>query len=87
MFKDTCVLFAAFFLLADPVALPLTRKGTAFFALGAALLGSRLDSEGFSIRSVGYAILSMNLLTPWLDLSFRPNPFKAKHPFKATYTP
>jgi electron transport complex protein RnfD len=80
------VLLTSFFLLADPVTLPLTRKGTAFFILGAALLSSRLSLEGFSIRSAGYAVLLMNLLTPWLDVWFKPIPYKTKRPLKATYS-
>ena len=80
------VLLMSFFLLADPATLPLTRKGTAFFVLGAALISSRLSPEGFSIRSAGYAVLLMNLLTPWLDVWFRPIPYKTKHPLKATYS-
>ncbi|MFH1800639.1 MAG: RnfABCDGE type electron transport complex subunit D [Candidatus Omnitrophota bacterium] len=80
------VLLTSFFLLADPVTLPLTRKGTAFFILGAALLSSRLNPEGFSILSAGYAILLMNLLTPWLDVWLKPIPYKTKHPLKATWS-
>lgn len=80
------VLFTSFFLLADPVTQPLTRKGTAIFVLGAALLSSRLGTEGFSIGSAGCAILLMNLLTPWLDLGFKPVPYKAKRQLKATYS-
>ena len=79
------VLWMAFFLLADPVAMPLTRKGTALFVLGAALLGSRLSPEGFSIRSAGGAILLMNLLTPWLDVWLKPAPYRPKNLLKATY--
>jgi len=79
------VLLTAFFLLADPVGQPLTRKGTVFFALGAALLSSRFSSEGFSTRSAGYAVLLMNLITPWLDVWLKPSPYKSKHPIKATY--
>lgn len=80
------VLLTSFFLLADPVTLPLTRKGTALFVLGAALLSSRLSPEGFSIRSAGYAVLLMNLLAPWLDIWLKPIPYKTKHPLKATYS-
>ena len=79
------VLFTAFFLLADPVTLPLTRRGTAFFVLGAALLSTR-NPEGFSTRSAGYAILLMNLLTPWLDLWLKPVPYKSKQQLKTTYS-
>ena len=70
------VLSTSFFLLADPVTLPLTRKGTALFVLGAAFLSARLNPDGFSIRSAGYAILLMNLLTPWLDVWLKPVPYR-----------
>ena len=79
------VFLTAFFLLADPVAMPLTRKGTAFFVMGAALLSSRLSPDGFSIRSTSYAVLGMNLLTPFLDVWLKPVPYQVKHPVKATY--
>ncbi len=79
------VLLTSFFLLADPVTLPLTRKGTALFVLGAAFLSSKLGPDGFSIRSAGYAVLSMNLLTPWLDVWLKPVPYKMKYQLKATY--
>jgi len=80
------VLFAAFFLLTDPVTLPLTRKGTLIFVLGAALLSSGLSPGGFSIRSAGFAVLWMNLLTPWLDLWLKPIPYKSKDHLKVTYS-
>lgn len=79
------VLLTAFFLLADPVAMPLTRAGTAFFVFGAALLSSRLSPEGFSVRAACGAILLMDLLTPWVDAWLRPVPYKAKRLLKATY--
>lgn len=78
------VLFTSFFLLADTVTLPLTRKGTALFVLGAALLSSRLNPEGFSIRAAVYAILLMNLLTPWLDIWNKPASYRSKRLIKAT---
>ena len=78
-------LLTAFFLLADPVAMPLTRKGVRIFVAGAALLSSGLLPGGFSIRTAGAAILLMNLLTPWLDLWLKPVPYKTKNLIKATY--
>ncbi len=79
------VLFTAFFLLADPVTLPLTRKGSALFVLGAAILSSTLDPHGFSIGAVVFAVLWMSLLTPWLDVWLKPVPFIFKRLIKATY--
>ena len=84
--KPDSVLFTGFFLLAEPVGMPLTRKGTAVFVLGAAFLSSRLGPEGFSIAAAGYAVLSMNLLAPWLDIVFKPVPYKAKQKIRATYS-
>ena len=80
------VSLTSFFLLADPAPLPLNRKGTTLFVLGAALLSSRLSPEGFSIRSASYAILGMNLLTPWLDVWLKPVSYKTQHLRKATYS-
>lgn len=79
------VLLAAFFFLADPVTLPLTRKGTIYFALGAAILSSLPAQGGFSVSAAAWAILFMNLLTPWLDLWFRPAPYRPQKILKATY--
>lgn len=67
------VLLTAFFLLADPVTMPLTREGTRVFVLGAALLSGLLAPHGFSISAAGISILLMNLLTPWIDLWLRPS--------------
>jgi len=79
------VLFAAFFLFADPVTMPLTRQGTRIFVLGAAVLSASLGGEGFSIGTAACAILLMDLLTPWLDLWLKPVALKTKEMLKATY--
>ncbi|MBU9888341.1 MAG: RnfABCDGE type electron transport complex subunit D [Candidatus Omnitrophica bacterium] len=68
------VLFPAFFLLADPVPMPMTRRGTRWFAAGAALLGVIGSPAGYTIAGAGFAILLMGLMAPWLDLWFRPGP-------------
>ncbi len=72
------VLLTAFFLLADPVAMPLTRRGTRLFVAGAALLSALLSPRGFSMAAAGFSILLMNLLTPWLDVWLRPRPSAAE---------
>lgn len=69
------VLFVAFFLLTDPASLPLSRKGVFLFVAGTALFSSGWGS-GVSIRSASYAVLLMNLLTPWIDLGVRPRFYK-----------
>ena len=66
------VFLTAFFLLEDPVAMPMTKKGTMVFVLGAALLSLLAGRKGFSISVAGCAILLMNLLTPWIDIWIRP---------------
>lgn len=81
------VLFTAFFLLADPVVMPLTRRGTRLFVSGAALLSALLSPQGFSIAAAGFSILLMNLLTPWLDIWLRPRPFVGHKPLKAGILP
>lgn len=68
------ILLTAFFLLADPVAMPLTRSGTRLFVVGAASASVLLSPRGFSIVAAGFSILLMNLLTPWLDVWLRPAP-------------
>ncbi len=65
------VLFTAFFLLADPVPMPVTRRGTSLFVLGAALLSCGISRNGFSIAAAAVAILLMDLVVPWIDLGLR----------------
>ncbi|HOW58788.1 MAG TPA: RnfABCDGE type electron transport complex subunit D [Candidatus Omnitrophota bacterium] len=79
------IFFTAFFLLGDSVAMPLTRKGTRIFVLGAALLNFFFEAKGFSMAAAGYAILLMNALTPWLDVMMKPAAYRAKIHLKATY--
>ena len=56
------VLFTAFFLLADPVTLPLTRRGTLLFALGSAFLSAGFGGPaGFSIRIVSHVLAGIYL--------------------------
>lgn len=77
--------FTAFFLLGVPVAMPLTRNGTRVFVLGAALLSVVFSDQGLSINAVGYAVLFMNLFTPWMDRVMKPVPYKRWNNLKATY--
>ena len=79
------ILFIAFFLLADPVVLPLTRRGNIYFVLGAGILSSCLEADGFSISAATCALLWMGLITPWLDVLIRPVTLKSQKFLKATY--
>jgi electron transport complex protein RnfD len=64
--------FSASFLLTDNATLPLTRRGTNFFVMGAAFLAALLLSNRTAAAAVGYAVLIMNCLTPWLDVWCNP---------------
>lgn len=65
------VLFAGFFLLADPVPTPMTRRGCSIFVLGAAFLSVGLGKHGFTVASAAGAILLMDLVAPWIDLGLK----------------
>ena len=77
------VFLTAFFLLEDSAAMPMTKKGTMIFVLGAAFLSLLVGRKGFSISVACRAILMMNLLTPWIDIWIQPASRKAKVDFKA----
>lgn len=79
------IAFTGFFLLGNPVAMPLSRKGTLIFVFGAALLGFFFNPQNFSIIAALFAILAMNAIAPWLDVWLKPIPYKAKIQIKATY--
>lgn len=82
---SSAILFAAFFFFNESTGMPLTQKGSRIFMLGAALLSVFLNANGFSINMAGYAILLMNLLTPWLDAGLKPASYPRFHNLKATY--
>ncbi|HNX69198.1 MAG TPA: RnfABCDGE type electron transport complex subunit D [Candidatus Omnitrophota bacterium] len=78
-FWNGVLLIAAFFF-SDPVATPLTRRGTRWFAAGAAILSALLAPGGFSASAAAFSILLMNLLIPWLDLWIRPAGCRSREP-------
>jgi electron transport complex protein RnfD len=68
--------FTATVLLTDFETLPLTRLGNTIFSAGAALIAIFLAMFGIAVSAVGYAILVMNCLTPWLDVWLKPKAAK-----------
>ena len=59
--------FAAFFLMADCETLPLARSGRKVFAILAAAFTLILKNFSLVPLPEVFAVLSVNLLTPWLD--------------------
>jgi electron transport complex protein RnfD len=64
--------FTAFFLVTDPVVLPLTRQGTNVFALLAAFFAGVLGLWYPAVTAVCYSILIMNMFVPWINDRMRP---------------
>lgn len=67
------LLLGAIFMATDYVTTPLTRRGKAIFGLGCGLL-TVLIRLGSYPEGVSFAILFMNLLTPFIDKWFTPKP-------------
>ncbi|MDP3920028.1 MAG: RnfABCDGE type electron transport complex subunit D [Candidatus Omnitrophota bacterium] len=65
-------LFAAFFLITDPVTTPQTRRGLRFFAMGTAVMAVLLGEVMRHSDGIFMAVLVMNGLTPWFDQIVRP---------------
>lgn len=66
------VLFAAFFLMTDPVTVPTTPLGRVIFAFGAAFLTYAIRNWGLYPDGVAFSILLMNMLTPLIEHWTRP---------------
>ncbi|HLD49686.1 MAG TPA: RnfABCDGE type electron transport complex subunit D [bacterium] len=66
------VLFSAFFLLTDPASAPLSVLGRRIFAGIAGMAVFLFNPEGASAPFV-YALLTAEILTPWLDRLIRPS--------------
>jgi electron transport complex protein RnfD len=60
-------LLCLFFLAPDPSSRPLSRTGLVLYALGAGVLAFLVRTWGTGTDGVGYAVLLMNLVVPWLD--------------------
>ncbi len=64
-------LLGIFFLATDTSSRPLSSRGLTLYALGAGVLAFVLRTWGVHVEGVGYAILFMNFLVPWMDLVLR----------------
>jgi electron transport complex protein RnfD len=65
------LLLNLFFLASDPTSRPLGRTGLLVFAAGAGVLSFVVRTWGVGADGVGYAVLLMNLLVPWMDQSWK----------------
>jgi len=65
------LLLNLFFLAPDPSTRPLSRWGLILFASGAGFFAFLSRTWGSGADGVGYAVLLMNLLVPWIDRRFR----------------
>ncbi len=61
------VVFGAFFMATDYVSSPITEKGKAIYAAGIGLIIALIRKFGAYPEGVTYAILIMNMLSPYLD--------------------
>ncbi len=69
---------AAFFMLTDYVTSPVTELGKTLFALGAGLITMVIRVYGAYPEGVSFAILLMNILTPYIDRVTKEKPFGGK---------
>lgn len=68
------LLLAGFFLVTDPVTTPVSKTGMRWFAVGSGALTFLFVREIPVGPALTLALLSMNALTPRLDVWFRPRP-------------
>lgn len=66
------VLFAAFFIVTDPVTGCTTPRGRLLFGLGAGALTVLIRLFGNYPDGIAFAVLLMNTAAPWIDLHSRP---------------
>lgn len=72
------LLFAAVFMVTDPVTTPLAPRGAWVFGVGVGVLVVLIRSWGGLPEGVMYAILLMNAVTPLIDRKFMPRRFGGK---------
>ena len=76
------LLIGAFFMATDYATTPVTTKGKIIFGLGCGLMTFIIRTFGSYPEGVSFAILLMNLLTPYIDKLTLTTPFGAKMPAK-----
>lgn len=72
------LMLGAFFMATDYSTTPITTKGKIVFAFGCGVITLVIRYFGQMPEGVSYAILLMNILTPWIDKLTVPRPFGAK---------
>ena len=77
------LIIGAFFMATDYATTPVTTKGKIIFGLGCGLMTFIIRTFGSFPEGVSFAILLMNLLTPYIDKLTLTKPFGAKKPVKA----
>lgn len=76
------LLIGAFFMATDYATTPVTTKGKIIFGIGCGLMTFIIRTFGSFPEGVSFAILLMNLLTPYIDKLTLTKPFGAKKPEK-----
>ncbi len=76
------LLIGAFFMATDYATTPVTTKGKIIFGIGCGLMTFIIRNFGSYPEGVSFAILLMNLLTPFIDKLTIIKPFGAKQPVK-----
>ena len=76
------LLIGAFFMATDYATTPVTTKGKIIFGIGCGLMTFIIRNFGSFPEGVSFAILLMNLLTPYIDKLTLTKPFGAKKPEK-----
>ncbi len=74
------ILFAAVFMVTDPVTTPTTAKGAWIFGIGVGLLVVLIRNHGGLPEGAMYAVLLMNAFVPHIERRTQPRPFGFKAP-------
>lgn len=74
------ILFAAVFMVTDPVTTPTTKRGAWIFGIGAGLLVVLIRNHGGLPEGAMYAVLLMNAFVPHIERRTQPRPFGAGKP-------
>ena len=69
------LVFGAVFMATDYVTTPITRTGKMIFAFGAGLLTFLIRTYGNYPEGVSFAILFMNILSPYIESWTKPKAF------------
>ena len=76
------LVLGAFFMATDYSSAPYTPWGRVVFAIGCGMLTVMIRVFANYPEGVSFAILFMNLLTPWIDKWTRPEQFGSRTPYK-----